>query len=99
MVTSGNERKKLYHKESVTIRDGDVIELIPGKYMFQYRTVCGDSVKKSEESSRKRLVELECGENGSSSKRFKVLFFFNVDVVELVIIVNMSCLIFVDVEG
>ncbi|KAM5588614.1 tyrosyl-DNA phosphodiesterase 1 [Rosa sericea] len=78
VVTSGNDRKKLYHKESVTIRDGDIIELIPGQYIFQYRKLCGDSYKKgsngeekAEESSRKRLHQLECGENGSNSKRFK----------------------------
>ncbi|XP_062013417.1 tyrosyl-DNA phosphodiesterase 1 isoform X2 [Rosa rugosa] len=78
VVTSGNDRKKLYHKESMTIRDGDIIELIPGQYIFQYRKLCGDSYEKSsngeekaEESSRKRSHQLECGENGSNLKRFK----------------------------
>ncbi|XP_024159807.1 tyrosyl-DNA phosphodiesterase 1 isoform X2 [Rosa chinensis] len=78
VVTSGNDRKKLYHKESMTIRDGDIIELIPGQYIFQYRKLCGDSYEKcsngdekAEESSRKRSHQLECGENGSNSKRFK----------------------------
>ncbi|XP_050367388.1 tyrosyl-DNA phosphodiesterase 1 [Argentina anserina] len=78
VVTSGNDRRKLYHKESVTIRDGDVIELIPGKYLFQYRKFtrnsykkCSNGEEKAEESNRKRLLESECGENGSNSKRFK----------------------------
>ncbi|KAL6207085.1 hypothetical protein ACLB2K_024330 [Fragaria x ananassa] len=62
VVTSGNDRRKLCHKDSVTIRDGDVIEMIPGKYLYQYRTLCGDDSKKrsnaeekAEESSRKRF--------------------------------------------
>ncbi|XP_024159810.1 tyrosyl-DNA phosphodiesterase 1 isoform X3 [Rosa chinensis] len=43
-----------------------------------YRKLCGDSYEKcsngdekAEESSRKRSHQLECGENGSNSKRFK----------------------------
>lgn len=74
MVTSGNDRRKLCHKDSVTIRDGDVIELIPGKYLFQYRTLCGDDSKKRSNAEEKA--------EESSRKRFKVLYtFFNVYVV------------------
>lgn len=81
VVTSGNNRKKLYHKDSVTIRHGDIIELIPGQYLFQYKKLSGNShIKGSncegkavevEELSRKRSHQLGCEENGSNSKRYK----------------------------
>ncbi|WJX81537.1 tyrosyl-DNA phosphodiesterase 1, variant 2 [Trifolium repens] len=37
VVNSGNKRRKLNSKETVTISDGDVIELIPGHHLFKYQ--------------------------------------------------------------
>ncbi|GAV73664.1 Tyr-DNA_phospho domain-containing protein [Cephalotus follicularis] len=38
VIKSGNERKKLYSGENLIIRDGDVLELIPGHHFFKYIT-------------------------------------------------------------
>ncbi|XP_058736831.1 tyrosyl-DNA phosphodiesterase 1-like [Vicia villosa] len=37
VVNSGNKRRKLNSKETVTISNGDVIELIPGHHLFKYQ--------------------------------------------------------------
>lgn len=70
----------------MTIRHGDIIELIPGQYLFLYKKFSGNShIKGSncegkavevEELSRKRSHQLGCEENDSNSKRYKVSFFF-----------------------
>ncbi|CAN6690048.1 unnamed protein product [Malus baccata var. baccata] len=39
VVKSGSNRKKLFPKENATIRNGDVIELIPGHFLFEYKTL------------------------------------------------------------
>lgn len=38
-MKSGSNRKKLFPKENATIRNGDVIELIPGHFLFEYKTL------------------------------------------------------------
>ncbi|AES78905.2 putative phosphodiesterase I [Medicago truncatula] len=37
VVNSGNKRRKLNSKQTAAIFDGDVIELIPGHYLFKYQ--------------------------------------------------------------
>ncbi|KAM1213782.1 hypothetical protein PS2_005155 [Malus domestica] len=39
VVKSGSNRKKLFPKENATMRNGDVIELIPGHFLFEYKTL------------------------------------------------------------
>lgn len=57
MVDSGNKRKKLCSRESASIVDGAIIELIPGHHFFKYVTRGGDKnapLLDNEEPSRKR---------------------------------------------
>lgn len=42
VVKSENTRKKLFPKDNATIHHGDVIELIPGHYLFKYNTLSGN---------------------------------------------------------
>ncbi|XP_073222677.1 tyrosyl-DNA phosphodiesterase 1 isoform X2 [Cicer arietinum] len=39
VVNSKNKRRKLNSKETITISDGDVIELIPGHHLFKYQVL------------------------------------------------------------
>ncbi|KAM1108538.1 hypothetical protein FF1_005139 [Malus domestica] len=39
VVKSGSNRKKLFPKENATMRNGDFIELIPGHFLFEYKTL------------------------------------------------------------
>ncbi|KAI5430353.1 tyrosyl-DNA phosphodiesterase 1 [Lathyrus oleraceus] len=39
VVNFGNKRRKLNSKETVTISNGDVIELIPGHHLFKYQVL------------------------------------------------------------
>uniref|UniRef100_A0A7N0UE80 FHA domain-containing protein n=1 Tax=Kalanchoe fedtschenkoi TaxID=63787 RepID=A0A7N0UE80_KALFE len=63
VVTSGDVRKKLYSREKVKIRHGDVIELIPGHHYFKYVALGGDGDPNEKGSaerndSRKRLRQI-----------------------------------------
>ncbi|EXB31386.1 Tyrosyl-DNA phosphodiesterase 1 [Morus notabilis] len=65
VVNSGNNREKLCSRENGTIRNGDVIELIPGHYMFKY--VISDTEKSSSGHGR----EADEGNAASSRKRLR----------------------------
>ncbi|XP_076922636.1 tyrosyl-DNA phosphodiesterase 1-like [Bidens hawaiensis] len=49
VVRSQGQRKKLLSREKLIIKDGDIIELIPGHYLFKYKALNG--VKKSDSNS------------------------------------------------
>ncbi|XP_071720314.1 tyrosyl-DNA phosphodiesterase 1 isoform X2 [Rutidosis leptorrhynchoides] len=59
VIRSQDQRKKLLSRETFTIRDSDIIELIPGHYLFMFKSY--DSVRKqsSVNTQKRPLVEDE----------------------------------------
>ncbi|CAJ2669974.1 unnamed protein product [Trifolium pratense] len=66
VVNSGNKRRKLNSKETVTISDGDVIELIPGHHLFKYQ-VSKRSSSGADNEARER------GRNAVTQKHDKIV--------------------------
>lgn len=69
VVNSGNKRKKLSSRESISVVDGDIIELIPGDHLFKFVTRGGHKNAPSlgnDEPSRKRSRQTEPQEQGTA---------------------------------
>ncbi|KAF6171132.1 hypothetical protein GIB67_012206, partial [Kingdonia uniflora] len=63
VISSGEERKKLYPREKATIVDGDVVELIPGHHTFKYVVSPGErqgfSLRTEKKTEERNLHENE----------------------------------------
>ncbi|XP_022142241.1 tyrosyl-DNA phosphodiesterase 1 [Momordica charantia] len=64
VVNSGNGRKKFCPRENAALQDGDVIELIPGHYLFKYASLggaksqCSNMKSGYEDLGQKRLRQV-----------------------------------------
>ncbi|XP_059623908.1 tyrosyl-DNA phosphodiesterase 1 [Cornus florida] len=56
VIRSGDQRKKLLSQERLTIKPGDVIELIPGHHFFKYAVSAGEE-KTISPNNRKRTLD------------------------------------------
>ncbi|XP_058768461.1 tyrosyl-DNA phosphodiesterase 1-like [Vicia villosa] len=71
VVNSGNKRRKLNSKETVTISNGDVIELIPGHHLFKYHVLQKSSSgadKEARERGRNAVIQ-KCDKIAVTQKR------------------------------
>lgn len=70
VIRSQDQRKKLLSGQKLKIKDGDIIELIPGHYLFKYKAF--DSVRKrSSPNTQKRPLIEEVQENPLTQKRLR----------------------------
>ncbi|CAI8612455.1 unnamed protein product [Vicia faba] len=70
VVNSGNKRRKLNSKETITISNGDVIELIPGHHLFKYQVFQRSSSGKDKEAhERRNAVIQKCDKIAVTQKR------------------------------
>lgn len=72
IVKSGDQRKKFSTQDKALIVDGDIIELIPGNYLFKYITVGNEHASSSKtDSSFLRKEKRHSEEESSSGKRHR----------------------------
>ncbi|MFS7905158.1 putative phosphodiesterase I [Helianthus anomalus] len=57
VVIRSQQRKKLLSREKLTIKDGDIIELIPGHYLFKYKAFNGVKKRYSPNKQKRPLIE------------------------------------------
>nr|XP_043610213.1 tyrosyl-DNA phosphodiesterase 1 [Erigeron canadensis] len=70
VIRSQGQRKKLLSREKQTIRDGDIIELIPGHYLFSYRAI--DIIRKGSSSNTgKRPITEGVQDESPTQKRLR----------------------------
>ncbi|KAI7729884.1 hypothetical protein M8C21_010024, partial [Ambrosia artemisiifolia] len=57
VIRSQDQRKKLLSREKLTIKDGDIIELIPGHYLFKYKAFNSVDKRHSPSKQKRPLIE------------------------------------------
>ncbi|GKD48183.1 tyrosyl-DNA phosphodiesterase 1 isoform X1 [Tanacetum coccineum] len=57
VIRSKDQRKKLLSREKLTIRDGDIIELIPGHYLYKYKAFDGVTKRSSPNTQKRPLIQ------------------------------------------
>ncbi|PWA63245.1 tyrosyl-DNA phosphodiesterase [Artemisia annua] len=57
VIRSKDQRKKLLSREKLTIRDGDIIELIPGHYLYKYKAFDGVTKRSSPNTQKRPLID------------------------------------------
>lgn len=57
VIRSKDQRKKLLSREKLTIRDGDIIELIPGHYLYKYKAFDGVTRTSSPNTQKRPLID------------------------------------------
>ncbi|CAI9259257.1 unnamed protein product [Lactuca saligna] len=70
VIRSQDQRKKLLSGQKLTIRDGDIIELIPGHYLFKYKAL-DDVRKKSSPNKQKRPLTEGVQDEPLTQKRLR----------------------------
>lgn len=92
VIRTHDQRKKLFSREKFTITDGDILELIPGHYLFKYsvfdnvrkrpspnkqkRPLTEDGVQ-DESLTQKRMRQLS--EDDALARKLQVPFFYQIE--------------------
>lgn len=66
---SGSHRKRISSREKAKLVDGDIIELIPGHYLFKFVKVENQHASLETESSNLRKGKRPCDEEASVFKK------------------------------
>ncbi|KAD3337938.1 hypothetical protein R6Q59_027298 [Mikania micrantha] len=67
VIRSQDQRKKLLSREKLTIKDGDIIELIPGHYLFKYKVFNG--IKKRDSPNTQKRPSTEGAQDDSIAQK------------------------------
>ncbi|KAI3829368.1 hypothetical protein L1987_03490 [Smallanthus sonchifolius] len=73
VIRSQDQRKKLLSHEKLTIKDGDIIELIPGHYLFKYKAFNG-AKKRDTPDTQKRPLSEGAQDDSLAQKRLRQVY-------------------------